>query len=792
MLRRLEWIHKCGFFQDFRWDSTLPELARINIIYGPNGSGKTSLALALDGLRHPPERNGYEKLSVAYEADGQSHVTNGTDSPFFDRIHVFSEAYVARSLSFAPGDTKMAAVLTVGEKAVDVETRLEELVKEADELREKRLAAVRNRDDAHRTIETTFGDISRQVVDANNRAGARWQSRGNFNAGVVRRAYEGSHESWVEMTEVDLKERINIARSDKAETVREDLLPSGISTDLPERLAKAMAATPLTMVLDTLAEHPEAASWVDEGRHLHRGLQQCIFCGSPLTAERLSLLDQHFSDRVERVQNVLRDAISELLAIESLVDAARSRVPQQGVFYADLRPKYRHAVMAYENEVTALVNWARLVRRRAEKKLSNVLTSVDASVDPAPQVEGADLLALCKVQNKRVEEHSQTVAGAAKAVELHYLKASETKVSALEARLADQNEIVADFDTKIATAENEITALRSVEGDPTPSARVLTTEVGRLLGRQELKFEAVGDQYRVTRDGEPAVNLSVGERTAIALIHFLESVARFDPVMGKPVVVVDDPVSSLDSDMFMGISTYIWAEAVSKEHIAQIVLLTHNFELFRQWDIQIEKLTGRGGANLRYPSRVFEIRPSHVVRNSKIVRVPRLLSWPESPAVRKKMRSTYQHSFIAVAQALNDLRSDPSLESKLDAQLLFPNVIRRMLESFLAFKRPDWVGDFTKAMSSSKELLVAAKFHGDADALRLRLTRYTNANSHSESPSTDSIVSPDEVATAISAVFEFMHCLDPSHFEGLCEVTEFTAADLLRSPADSGDSSNEP
>lgn len=42
----------------------------------------------------------------------------------------------------------------------------------------------------------------------------------------------------------------------------------------------------------------------------------------------------------------------------------------------------------------------------------------------------------------------------------------------------------------------------------------------------------------------------------------------------------------------MGISTYIWSAAVSltKDHIGQLFLLTHNFELFRQWDIQLESL----------------------------------------------------------------------------------------------------------------------------------------------------------------------------------------------------------
>ena len=155
------------------------------------------------------------------------------------------------------------------------------------------------------------------------------------------------------------------------------------------------------------------------------------------------------------------------------------------------------------------------------------------------------------------------------------------------------------------------------------------------------------------------------------------------------------------------------------------------------------------------------------------------MAWPSTPDVRKKMRSTYLHAFMTVAQALQQLQADDSIEHKLDAQLLFPNVVRRMLETFLAFKRPEWVGNFTEAMRKSKDLLVAARYTGDPDALRLRLTRYSHAHSHSETPSTDITISPDEVATAIGAVFEFMNCLDSAHFSGLCEVVGIDPSALL-------------
>ncbi|RFZ49634.1 hypothetical protein MSS4_02606 [Mycobacterium marinum] len=79
-------------------------------------------------------------------------------------------------------------------------------------------------------------------------------------------------------------------------------------------------------------------------------------------------------------------------------------------------------------------------------------------------------------------------------------------------------------------------------------------------------------------------------------------------------------------------------------------------------------------------------------------------------------------------------------------------------------------------------MLKDAGYRGDANALRLRLTRYANAYSHDEDPSTDRTVNPDEVATAIRAAFEFMNQLDKSHFVGLCRTVGIDPCDLLPEP----------
>jgi wobble nucleotide-excising tRNase len=782
MIRKFEYLKNCGIFEDYHWDTGLPTFARINVVFGPNGSGKTSLASALDGLRHLSEDEGYKRVSLAVEDSNGTRVTGGQDDLMFDRMLVFSEHYVLRSHNFTPAEANMKAVLTIGEKPVEVEKKLEALRQTVANKTKEHDEAVGAERTANQAIENAFGRVSQQVVDAASRAGGRWHSRSNFSAGVVRTAFGRTHVSWATLSEKELQDRIAVVNSAKANPLPVMSLISNADENLRKRIESALETRPSSIILESLAAHPEATTWVDDGRHLHDGVDTCIYCGSTLTSERRAQIDQHFSDAVEKLQVELRSIATELGRIAQDVDNAFANIPNRGLLFEDFRTRYDNVSKEIREELALLKKWTIVLRDKVEKKSANPLAEIISVVSDVPVVLGKGFIELLNEHNARVDGHDGIVEEAARQIELHYLKEAEKEVAVNEATTVEQHAKAAEIDEQIRGLTEDIIALEGDGGDPTQSAKVLTEEVARLLGRNELKFESVNNRYEVTRDGKPAVGLSMGERTAITLVHFLETVARFIPSNGKPIVVIDDPVSSFDSDIFMGISTYIWAECVAKDHIAQVVLLTHNFELFRQWDIQIEGLPGAGGAKSRYPSMLYEIRPTYKSVAGKLRRQPRLVAWPSTPDVRKKMRSTYQHAFMTLAQALNQLQADDSMERKLDAQLLFPNVVRRMLETFLAFKHPEWVGNFNEAMRKSKDLLVASNYKGDADVLRLRLTRYAHAYSHSDTPATDITVSPDEVATAISAVFEFMNCLDSAHFRGLCEVVGMTPESLLPTP----------
>lgn len=773
MFRRLESIKDSGIFEDFRWDGSTPDFERINLIYGTNGAGKTSLARALDCL--DAERGGFTTASVRMSGPDRTHDRSSSQQhdDEFDRIHVFSEAYVDRSHNFSE-TAEIDAVLALGERTVEDEARVAELEDLIETTGEQFSTATRTTSAAERALDNEYTAIRDRVVSSLRRAGGEYASNANYRTSVVRNKFSGSRSSWALISDQQKDADLNTVNSDERQAVATKSYSLAIRPGLRDEAAAALTTSPVSVVLDTLQENQSASSWVDSGRHLHEGLDTCIFCGGPLTDDRKRQIERHFSDEVEAAQQSVDQLLREVGDCQDALHGLLGEGVIAGSLFDDLRDDFNAAHAAARDEVAQLEGWLSGLQSVLERKRANVLERVDDVIAAPPTVDGTRIEAVLTTHNERVAQHATLVSKAAKRVELHLLKESEAKIVELADAVETQTNAKSQLDQDLRDYREEVAALKNVEGDPLPSAEVMAKELVRILGRNELSFELLpdGKHYRVTRHGAPARDLSTGERTAITLIHFLERAKRTDTSNGKPIVVIDDPVSSLDSNTFMGISTYIWSETVSRGHIEQVFLLTHNFELFRQWDIQIGGLPGQRGAgnNRGFTSNCYELVAPHKRVRGTSKRVPQFMVWPPSEDARAKVRSTYHHAFITAVRAQAALQDDGSMEKKLDALLLYPNVLRRMLETFLAFKSPSSAGNFTNAMRDVGNTLEALGYEGDADALRIQLTRFTHANSHAESPETDIAISPDEIGAIISAVFTFMNAVDRQHFEGLCQV----------------------
>lgn len=138
MIRKIESIAKLGVFKDFDWDRDVRDksgnvqlLQAINIIYGRNYSGKTTLSRILRAMETGQLSDKFENPSfcVAFADGTQTTQTSLTNHG--KKIRVFNEDFVRDNLRFITNpDDNIESFAILGEDNNKIEQEIEALEKE--------------------------------------------------------------------------------------------------------------------------------------------------------------------------------------------------------------------------------------------------------------------------------------------------------------------------------------------------------------------------------------------------------------------------------------------------------------------------------------------------------------------------------------------------------------------------------------------------------------------------------------------------------------------------------------
>jgi wobble nucleotide-excising tRNase len=113
-----------------------------------------------------------------------------------------------------------------------------------------------------------------------------------------------------------------------------------------------------------------------------------------------------------------------------------------------------------------------------------------------------------------------------------------------------------------------------------PAADIINSMVHRYLGHNELEIIALDQGYRIQRAGKPLTgSLSEGEKTAIAFCYFLSTLEAEGRRIKDLIVVLDDPISSLDTRSLNYCVSTVKATFRSS---AQLFILTHNINFMNE------------------------------------------------------------------------------------------------------------------------------------------------------------------------------------------------------------------
>ena len=761
-ISRIKRIQNYRIYQNWSMQNGDADFTRFNIIYGGNGSGKSTLASLLIELAGGDWSSG--TTLVIKDGDGQNHrEIKNIDEALATRLCIFNADYIKQNLRFDSGETE--SLLYLGKESIDDQNQreaLEDAIKSSEQeipQMEKELKKLQKKRDKIATDGAS--KVVRKLQGVDQQYGGRCFRRPQFETalGIPHR----------DMSDFDVDQQIKRVASPATERI--DDLP-GLSIPLPEavtRVNEVLAQTVTSQAIEALRNNHEAANWVQAGMQLHLAGDQCLFCEGVYTEARVDRLNRHFDKSLRRVQQTINTLDTRLVEYEVQCEQfIVSLEPPKPL--DEIRTKHwvDHA-NGIRNDIGVVKTYLARLREELTRKQENFFQSLrleELSVESVPSVEidTETLNTIIREHNGDIDNYEDLKNQVCSDVVQYYVEqVRESYVASKEAVQDIENELKSTKE-QLGVNKAELQRLKNSQQDRAHFAQLLTTDLQRYFGRDELTFElSDGDAYSIRRNGEQAEHLSEGEQRSVALLYFLRDIESNGAKLRDRIVVFDDPVSSVDDGAATGAFAYIWDKCIGFDDkgIAQLFMLTHNFDFFRRWINGLDSKFKSKKRRSEYSIRELRASSSRNADGGQ-TRAPYVVLW-DDPTRYAQLRSEYHYLFWRAAEALaNSKNPNTGIIDSYDTAML-PNVCRRLLEGFLSFRYPQHIGSFRNQMSVAIDQL-------EDSASRNHMLRLMHEYSHNEQCDLTKPIQIHETPTVVEHIFKTIQKLDKQHYDAMCEA----------------------
>lgn len=728
MITRINKLKGAGIFLNFKWnDAVLPIFGRYNLIYGWNGSGKTTLSKVFSYI----ETGASEDFpNLQYEIETDAGILKEDDA-FSGRIRTFNQDYVNKNVQPVTG--KANSIFILGEDNKEISEQVEADKKTLDDLENKKRALQEEKDKKEGEKGKKFTAIA-SVIGAN----LVGSSTRNYRKPDAERDFTVLSSPEI-LNDAEISRQQSIIKQEQKDKILKVEFDAELDLlDLYKETIATCNETVESSVIEALTTHPEISEWVEKGLSLHnKNSPKCEFCGETIPAGRIEALLGHFNEADKKLKSKID---SQLLHVQDLIQASRDRqIPNKAQFYADLQTKLTSRVISYNQEKENFVIELSSITEALNSKKSKTTEIVHFSKSLSNNFKEAvaSLNELIDEHNQKSENFQSEKDKAADLLKKHHLSSIFDEVKALD------KEIEA-FSKEITRLENGDSADPHFVGIPALKKRInenkgkissehracdfLNRELQTFLGRNEITFEVAADGgYAIKRNNVLARNLSEGEKTAIAFLYFVIHLKDQDFDLEKDIIVIDDPISSLDSNSLF--QAFAFLKNAVKD-AKQVFLLTHNFDFLKLLLNWLGKTVGSEYYMIKNQYSSSEGRSAHLSGLDKDLR---------------GHESEYHYLF----KILYSFETDGSIASVYH----IPNIARKVLETFLMFRVPSCQNLYQKMETLTFD-----------ENKKTAIYKYTNDQSHITGSGFDPSLVP-ETQKNVRYLLEMMETVFPEHYK---------------------------
>ncbi len=566
----------------------------INFIYGTNGSGKTTISEYLRNYDCVEER--YSACEIDWDLDGEQ------------TIYVYNKPF--RKLNFNQ-EEGIPGVFTLGEDSIADLQAIKNLKKELEDITGKYNTINSNisvKEDELEKLHSTFTESAWQEIlkryddDFKEAFKGVRNNKNNFVSALKYR---------VKNPRGKLSDKENLLKRSSALFKNEATIVECFNTvadgDI-EKIEKISSASIWHQVISgsedvdisKLIKELDNSSWVHEGmKYLVKSGQVCPFCqqktiDNNFRTQLESFFDKEYTEKIELMKSKQSELNNILIAIinklnnnldknESCdigklnLEIYKTLIDTLKVKLEDVNNKINSKIMAPEKKIS-FANLGEVL-----KQIQKMLRSANEIIEQNNQLVREfdtehkklvdDIWYYCIHESdqlinryrKDLDSIDKALKGMQKSKNNYEIKAKKIKQ-----QLIEKNENMTSIQPAVDQINNSLKAYGFSNFHIEPYSEV--------PGRQENKYRIVRD------DGSMASStLSEGEATFITFLYFMQltkGATDKEKVNEPKIIVLDDPISSLDSNILYLVSTMV--KNLAKEiksgnsDVKQLFIFTHN------------------------------------------------------------------------------------------------------------------------------------------------------------------------------------------------------------------------
>lgn len=553
----------------------------INFFYGNNGSGKSTIAEALKN-----------SCGITWSNNIASQDC---------KLYVYNTDYIEANLA---NYDNLPGVFTFNEENIQIQNQIDELTLQKEKLLEENrllLETQNNKNDELTKVTSSFLDTcwskAQTIRDDFKQTIIGRQKKSAF-AKEVLQGYNAVNHNLSQ-----LKSLYNTAYSENAVTfpkfsVIEDtaVLDNIANLNLIEKKIISSSDTPFANFIKAM----NSTAWVKQGiAHYHSVSNgKCPFCQQQLPSSFEDDIKACFDEQFEEETQAITNLQAEYKYSANTLFVPISKIPESNISDAE--------IAAYKDKLSALKgviasNLELIAKKQQDYAIGYELEATKPLLD--------ELAKMIEKFNQSIDEHNAIVS--TKPAKQHECKkqvwelisymlkdeiqAYNTSIATLNQELKDAHQQYQNNASQIKAMEQQIAVLLK----KTVNTRDSIESINRLLkdsGFQGFYLRekvSTPNVYEVIRnDGSIASNLSEGEKNFIAFLYFYHQIKGSDTPDEKntdKIVIIDDPVSSMDSSTLFIVSALIREMIcvcknnvqptdtyVKDRYIKQLFILTHN------------------------------------------------------------------------------------------------------------------------------------------------------------------------------------------------------------------------